>query len=367
MKAIDTNVYSLRLRAAAFNAETDQLLVSELAGSNQEEDLTDPPNCDGYGRIRHFTRLTAVGWPPNPLPMVPACAALGLPPVEMIRAQVFQNAACNWRCWYCFVPFDLLSANKKRSAWFTAAELVDMYLAVPDRPPVLDLSGGQPDLIPEWAPRTLRALDVRGVTDVYVWSDDNLSNDYFWRYLGDDDRALLASHPRYGRVACFKGFGHDSFMFNTAAAPELFDRQFELFARLAATGMDLYAYATFTTPNPDGIAATMARFVDRLQQISENLPLRLVPLQIEKWGPVGDRMREPHHAALEYQQRAIQAWWQELDRRAHPRRGHRAHRPAPARPGRGDLAQLENQRSREALTDRLRPLTTLGISHLGAS
>lgn len=167
---------------------------------------------------------------------------------------------------------------------------------------------------------------MRGVTDVYVWSDDNLSNDYFWRYLGDDDRALLASHPRYGRVACFKGFGH-----------------------------------------PDGIAATMARFVDRLQQISENLPLRLVPLQIEKWGPVGDRMREPHHAALEYQQRAIQAWWQELVRRAHPRRGHRAHRPAPARPGRGDLAQLENQRSREALTDRLRPLTTLGISHLGAS
>jgi len=65
----------------------------------------------------------------------------------------------------------------------TAGELVDAYLAIPGRPSVLDLSGGQPDLVPEWVSWTLRALDERRVSDVYVWSDDNLSTDYFFTHL----------------------------------------------------------------------------------------------------------------------------------------------------------------------------------------
>jgi hypothetical protein len=211
------------------------LLISDLRGSAQEDDLSEPVNCGGYGRIRHFDAATSPGWPANPLPA--AAAALGLAPSSRIMAQVFQNAICNWR-WYCFVPFALLSGSPKRSAWFTAAELADAYLAPPDPPPVLDLSGGQPDLVPEWVPWTLEALDEGGASRVYLWSDDNLLTDYFWRYLTDAQRALTATQPRYGRVCCFKGFDAESFAFNTRAAPELFARQFDLFARLLATGMD---------------------------------------------------------------------------------------------------------------------------------
>jgi uncharacterized Fe-S cluster-containing radical SAM superfamily protein len=319
MSVIDTDAYSARLRDRAVDLDGRRLLVSDLRGSAQENDLSEPVNCDGYGRIRHFIRATGTGWPDNPLPIAPAAAALGLPPgADGIRAQVFQNAACNWRCWWCFVPYGLLSANPARSAMRTADELVDAYLAIPDRPPVLDLSGGQPDLVPEWVCWTLRALDERRVSDVYVWSDDNLSMDYFFTHLPPAERHYIATHPRYGRVACFKGFDTESFAFNTTAALELFDRQFTLFARLLATGMDLYGYATFTTPSADGIAAKMRAFTDRLQRIAEHLPLRVVPLEIQVWGPVAPRMRADRHASLGLQQEAIAAWRDELTRRFAP-------------------------------------------------
>jgi hypothetical protein len=99
MSAIGTDGYSRRLRGRAVDLGGRRLLVSDLRGSAQEGDLSEPVNCGGYGRIRHFTRATETGWPDNPLPTDPAAAALGLPPgADGIRAQVFQNAACNWHC-----------------------------------------------------------------------------------------------------------------------------------------------------------------------------------------------------------------------------------------------------------------------------
>jgi uncharacterized Fe-S cluster-containing radical SAM superfamily protein len=226
-----------------------------------------------------------------------------------MTAQVFQSASCNWRCWYCFVPFNLLSANEHHAGWLTAGDMVDLYLAEPNRPRVIDCSGGQPDLVPEWVPWMMGALRERGLADsVYLWSDDNLSNDYFWRYLSDADRELVASWDRYGRVCCFKGFDAASFAFNTKAAPELFDRQFDLFARLLELGIDLYAYATFTAPVATDLPGSMARFVDRLQDIHPSLPLRLVPLRIEAFGVVAPRLREVHVRALDVQEDAVAAW-----------------------------------------------------------
>lgn len=313
---IDTDSFSARLRERAVRLDRRELLVANFAGSGQEPDLRDPPNCGGVGRIRHFTRATSDAWPENPLPIDPALAFLGRPRSDSIRAQVFQNAACNWRCWYCYVPFNLLSAVEKLGAWMSADTLVEQYLAQEDRPDMIDLTGGQPDLVPEWIPWTIEALERAGVADsVYVWSDDNLSNDYFFRYLTTDVQRRVAEHPGYGRVCCFKGFDETSFSFNTKATPELFDRQFELFRRLLATGMDLYAYATFTSPSPEAIPTAMASFVDRLQRIAEVLPLRLVPLEIAEYGPVLPRIRDEHRRSLDVQQVAIAAWQEELAKR----------------------------------------------------
>jgi uncharacterized Fe-S cluster-containing radical SAM superfamily protein len=313
MNAIDTDGLSARLRERSVRPGSGHLLMARIAGSAQEGDLSEPPNCGGFGRVRHFRIETRAPWPDNPLPIVPAAHRLGTQPDAVMTAQVFQSASCNWRCWYCFVPFNLLSANEHHAGWLTAGDMVDLYLAEPDRPQVIDCSGGQPDLVPEWVPWMMRALRERGMEDsVYLWSDDNLSNDYFWRYLSDADRELVASWDRYGRVCCFKGFDSGSFAFNTKAAPELFDRQFDLFGRLLELGIDLYAYATFTAPAATGLPGSMARFVDRLQDIHPNLPLRLVPLRIETFGVVAPRLREVHIRALDGQEDAVAAWNEQI-------------------------------------------------------
>ena len=316
MSSIDTDALSVRLRERAVRPGDRKLLIARIEGSQQADDLSEPPNCDGYGRIHHFRSATPTPWPDNPLPMVPAADRLGRPVEEVRDAQVFQNAACNWRCWYCFVPFSLLAANERQSAWFTAEDLVALHAAEPQRPLVIDCSGGQPDLVPEWIPWMMEALQDAGLSDkVYLWSDDNLSNDYFWRYLSPAQRELTGSYRNYGRVCCFKGYDAESFAFNTKADPALFDRQFELFARLLDTGMDLYCYATFTSAQPGSVARRMSVFMDRLMALRRTLPLRLVPLRVEGYGVVLPRIGPAQQAALAIQEEAIRAWNEELSRR----------------------------------------------------
>jgi uncharacterized Fe-S cluster-containing radical SAM superfamily protein len=317
--SIATDEYSIDLRDKAIRVGSRELLMSRIAGSDQQFDLTNPPNAGGIGRLRHFHPDQGEGWPQNPLPIAPAARALGLSRESVTVGEVFQNAACNWRCWYCYVPFSLLSANPDRSEWVTSEELVSRYRALDERPLIIDCSGGQPDLVPEWIPWMIDALVESGLDrETYLWSDDNLSNDYFWQYLSTGQIDKMAQHPNYGRVCCFKGFDDESFAFNTKAAPDLFARQFELFERLLATGMDLYAYATLTGPNESLAEAGILQFMDRLQEIDANLPLRLVPLRIEIFGTVVPRVHDAQRHSLEAQEVAIAAWTEELARRFPP-------------------------------------------------
>ncbi len=313
---INTDAWSARFRELSVDLNSRRLLITNYHDTEQEKDLTEPPNCRGFGRIRHFRRETSTGWPLNPLPIDPACKALDLPYADALHAQVFQNAVCNWRCWYCFVPFNMLSANRKYSDWLSPTQLIDLYLQQANAPVMIDLTGGQPDLVPEWVPWMMTELRTRGMEQkVYLWSDDNLSNDYFWRFLSDADRELISSYANYGRVCCFKGFNAESFTFNTKAEPFLFNRQFDLMDRLLTVGIDLYAYVTFTTPSPKGIAEDIRRFADRLQTLDENMPLRTVPLEIQVFTPVKRRLDDTMREALKNQHIAVEAWQKELGSR----------------------------------------------------
>jgi uncharacterized Fe-S cluster-containing radical SAM superfamily protein len=317
-RAIDTDRISPQLRARGIDLQARELLITRFDGSEQEQDFSEPSNCAGLGRIRHFHRQTSDGWPENTLPIEAAARALDISPApDILRAQVFQNAVCNWRCWYCYVDFPLLSGNREHAEMRSAEELVGLYLQEANPPVVIDLTGGQPDLVPEWVPWMIEALAARGLAhEVYLWSDDNLSNDYFFTKLTPVQRAAIDDCASYGKVCCFKGFDSRSFAFNTGAAPELFDRQFALMGRLLReTQLDLYAYATFTTPEDARLDDSMAVFVDRLQALDRNLPLRLVPLQVEAFTPTQPRMHAEHHRALAVQEEAIAAWNAELSTR----------------------------------------------------
>jgi uncharacterized Fe-S cluster-containing radical SAM superfamily protein len=321
-KPIDTERFAARLRARAIDVEGGSVLISRLAGSGQEADLTLPANCNAYGRVRHFRLATSKGWPTNPLPIAPACRALGITPVpELMTALVFQNAACAWRCWYCFVPEDLLRADPNRSEWFTAMELVELYREIPGAPRIIDLSGGSPDLIPEWTPWMMQALINAGLArTTYLWTDDNLSTTYLFDKLTPADLALLRGYRNYGRVCCVKGFDARSFAFNTRAAPQDYHRQFDILRRVLALGLDVYGYVTLTSPHDDDVANGVADLMDRLQAIEPNFPLRMIPLRIQVFAPVEQRLArdEAREKSLAVQEEAITAWSGEIMRRFSP-------------------------------------------------
>lgn len=320
MPAIDTAVFAAKMRNRIIDPAGRSIMLSRIAGSEQADDLQVPPNCGGFGRIRHFKEDTSFGWPRNPLPILPACKALGLPPTDRIEAQVFQNNACAWRCWYCFVPYKLLGGDETVGQFITPEQLVELYISEPEgRPRVIDLSGGSPDLTPEWVVWMMEALESAGLSDkVYLWSDDNLSTDYVFTKLNTDQLSTLRNYRNYGRVCCFKGFDETSFRFNTKAANGFAD-QFDIFRRLLDLGLDLYAYATFTGPTAGAADIGIPNFVDRLQDIHPNLPLRTIPLEIQAFGPTKARLQGarniPAELALKVQEDAIACWNSELTSR----------------------------------------------------
>lgn len=84
---------------------------------------------------------------------------------------------------------------------------------------------------------------------------------------------------------------------------------------VGSEGIDLYAYVTFTAPPHGNVSGDVAQFIDRLQEIHPNLPLRTVPLKIEAFTPTLPRMTTDHHEAIQFQYEIHAAWLNELDNR----------------------------------------------------
>jgi len=198
----------------------------------------------------------------------------------------------------------------------SAEEIINLYLSEEKPPSIIDLSGGQPDMVPEWIPWMMKELRERGLEQTtYLWSDDNLSTELFWEVLSEEEIHLIKTYPNYGKVCCFKGYDDDSFSFNTGAAPERFEQQFQIFKRALDLNIDLYAYTTFTGPTRDNIKQRMSHFVDRLQDLHANLPLRTVPLEVAEFGAMRQRVKEEHKTAILNQKAAIDAWNDEIYKR----------------------------------------------------
>jgi len=313
---IDTEVYARMLREKSIIG-TDKFLITNFKGSLQEQDISSGPNCGGFGRIHHFRDQTSSRWVHNPLPQRIAAWRLDIPIAQAEEAEVFQNASCNWRCWYCYVDFPLLMASRKYSEFMTADELMALFLAEPVRPRVIDLSGGQPDIIPEWPVRMMESLKRRRLEHEYfLWMDDNLSVYYPWEFLSENDFGLIRSFRNFGRVGCFKGFSGESFRENTMARPELLDRQIDIISRWVNLGVDTYGYITLTTSSLNGMRDSLRKFMDSVQErVGHHFLLRTVPLEILRFTPTTTRMKATQQRAIENQYDVLATWMDELDNR----------------------------------------------------
>lgn len=302
-------------RNLVINPEEQKILLSKIENSEQEQDMTLPANCNGFGRIRHFNKHVADDWISDPLPIEPALKYLSLDSADKLIAQVFQIAICNLKCWYCFVPEILRCANKATSKWFSADEMLDMYESEKLKAPMIDLSGGNPELAPEWIVYMMKAIRKKNLENVFLWSDNSLITDFFFSVLSKSDLNFIKEYKGYGQVGCFKGFDEESFSFNSGLPSEYFDFQFEHFKKFIDFGIDMYGYVTLTTPTLDKIDSKISNFMDRLQKIHPLIPLRFVPLKIFTFSPVVKRLDPIKSNALEYQQVAIKCWAEELSKR----------------------------------------------------
>jgi len=309
-----------RLRDSCLDTRGRRVLLSRIEGSAQARDLSVAPNCGGVGRIRHFRARADGPWPINPLPGLPAARWLKMEFAPLSRAQVFQLSGCSYRCWYCYVPYRMLSGNETVSEWLSPEDMIERYVAENDRPKIIDLSGGSPDLVPEWIAWTMDAIQSRNLSGaVYLWSDDNLSSNLL---MSQEQRTVLQRIERYagyGRVCCLKGLDATSFAFTTGASADEFELQLEILRSYLATSIDVYGYITLAYLPTDDDRGRIRRLMDRLQTMRADFLGRLVPLRIEKFSTMVGRLRDQRNDALRHQDELVGTWVEELaSRSVHP-------------------------------------------------
>jgi uncharacterized Fe-S cluster-containing radical SAM superfamily protein len=211
----------------------------------------------------------------------------------------------------------MLSGNETVSEWLTPDEMIDRYLAEVDRPRIIDLSGGSPDLVPEWIAWTMDAIQVRNLSEfVYLWSDDNLSSNLL---MSAEQRPLLRrieQYAGYGRVCCLKGLDSSSFGFTTGASEDEFELQLRILKSYLATSIDLYGYITLACPPDIDDRGRIRRLMDRLQMMRADFIARLVPLRIEKFSTMAGRLDGYRNEALRHQDELVETWVEELAARA---------------------------------------------------
>ncbi|MDW9970420.1 hypothetical protein GOB98_10515 [Sinorhizobium meliloti] len=301
----------LVLRDKLVRRAEQQILVAHLIGSHQAEDEYSYVNCEGVGRERVYTSFQ-LHFDERQRPG-PAAARFGrLETGRPIRTQVFQVAGCDLRCWYCFVDFQLLSGLNNRGRWLTAQDLFELMKSSGEYPPVIELSGGQVELVPEWTLWMMRELErLRLDGEIAVWSDDNLTSDFFWRFLSPTEQSYVKSFPRYSRAVCLKGFDEESFEVNTGFPGEIFLRQIEILNRLISEDFPLVIYLTVVDKaRPDEVVeAKMASFAQILEAIRPGLSRDVIPLRMASFRNMMRRANS-HRLEMFGLQRARFCAWQ---------------------------------------------------------
>ena len=125
----------------------------------------------------------------------------------------------------------------------------------------------------------------------------------------------MANYPGYGKVCCFKGFDEYSYKFNSGFPVQSYDSQFTRIKRYIDNNFDVFGYVVLTTDNLYNVQKKISVFMDKLQSIKEELPLRTIPLKILEFSPTKCRMGKDKAVALINQYEVLNIWRLELEKR----------------------------------------------------
>lgn len=316
-KGIDPTKMADYFREKAFRPNTKEVFISkippeELAGSTFAK-----INCDGYGILRKSVTNRAEDWPEINILSEVASSKLGVAPDDLKTTQIFRNGACNYRCWFCFVDFQYLKCNPELGDYKTAEELLDLHTKEPEPARIISLTGGQPDITPEWTLWTMQALEQKNMQDThYLWQDDNLSSYSLWNHLKPEEIEHMRNYKNYGRATCIKGISPENFYKNTNSAPANFYRQIDVLKKLVIEGFDIYTYLILLEEDVVHAQKAIPLLLDTIQKdVHPNMPLRIFPSKVVEYNETIKRSNPIRERMLQNQYALLEIWNSEMEKR----------------------------------------------------
>lgn len=303
------------LRKRIVDVENKKVKLTKFNDLNECMDNNCYVNCMGMGRLRRYKNFSLF-LDNQEKPQKRLLRGLN-PSINDFETQVFQIMGCNMRCWYCFVDRCVLAAREGYGEWMTISDMIELFLKENHLPYIIDLSGGQPDLVPEWCLWVMEEVEKRNLRDIiYIWMDDNLATTHIMeKYLTQEQISYMANYPKHSRACCFKGYNEYTYRFNVGNKCLTLEEQVNNFRKLYNYGFDIYAYITLTGPKGSANRKDIEVFISKIQDIHPKLPLRLIPIKIKEFTETAERINGIQIEALEEQYRAYDIWTEVMNER----------------------------------------------------
>jgi len=320
---LDTETVAEQRRTMMIDVEKRRYYIADLSKSNM---MKDTPITEKYFRIRTYIKprestdygekwmhanisevwstkflgLSDDGFQKLEFQNPPYSAAyrLGGDPRQYNDTFVVQVNGCDYEYSFCFVDRPINRAEPGMGEYFTAEEMLDIFLEEQKKyreegKPlnVIRLSGGETTcLVPELILDIADVLDKRGLSNsIYVWADCNLST---LKYLVNVENGLkeVARRKNFGIVGCLKSPGSEEngrkdFSLITKAKPEHFSKQFEVLDFLVnKIKADTYVYLVpILWDEQENCKQRLFSCAKRLAKIHKNLPLRTNIIKIRPY------------------------------------------------------------------------------------
>jgi uncharacterized Fe-S cluster-containing radical SAM superfamily protein len=199
------------------------------------------------------------------------------------RAFTLQIAGCNYGCNYCFVPPETNACNLNFAKYFSVKEIIDYFLKAREefKEPinVIRITGGENTIVPEFLLDIYS--EIEKINGTYLWVDTNLSTTKYMERVESDLKDVMQKR-NVGVTGCFKGTCKEDFSIITGSEPKFYEKQFEAAKLFLKWGTDLYVYLPALVYEKN-IEQKMTGFIEMLQELNKNLPLRVEMLIIHEY------------------------------------------------------------------------------------